>query len=281
MNTAKIPSPFSVRLRRSLAWTIDWNILGGIALILTAIAWEVAAATGQTLFHLLIIPLMIAWFVLFILRDVVFGKVSLGKRIMKLRVIDKLTGNDAAKKQKAMRGLSAFFIGFDALFMLISGHSLGDRLADTAVVKDSFELSGDGTLPQNGYYVTETGEIIPQKTSAKTVVAVIVSVIAIIAAFAIIMATVISTVFRRVKKSEEYKLAYDYLITSMYFEYYDLEEEDVSLTSYSAATDGRTNTRNAAFTFNIDGKQVTVYCIREDGNWYVSEDASKLNTPNK
>ena len=278
-NTAVIKCPFSVRLRRCLAWVIDWNILGGIALVLAGIAWGIAAATDQTAWYLLIIPIMLAWFVLFILRDVVFGRASIGKRIMGIHVVDKFTGEPASKKQRAIRGLSAFFIALDAIIMIACGYSIGDRFGDTAVVKDNFMFPAEAPTSGNGYVVTPDGRIVPVKTSKKTIALTIVAVVAVIVAFVILLTTIITISFKYVKQSEEYALAYDYLVTSEFFEYYDLDEEDVSLSGDSAATDGRTNIRTAAITFTIDGKQITVYCVRKNGVWYVDESASRLNTP--
>ena len=276
MNVTKISIPFSLRLRRCLAWALDWNIIGGIAMIITMTFWEVAAKTEQKALVLISFPVILAWFVLFILRDVVFGGKSLGKRIMKLQVIDKHTGMPASKKQKALRGLSLLFISFDALFLLISGYSIGDRLGDTAVVRDTFTLSPETVTIQNGYYVNESGKIVPEKTSKKTIVIVIVAIVAIIAAIAII----ISVVFNSVKKSEEYSIAYDYLVTSLYFDYFDLSENDVQLTGYSSTTYPRYGERHVEFTFKIEKRFVKVYCIQKDGSWSVDEGASRLNTPN-
>ena len=276
MNVTKISIPFSLRLRRCLAWALDWNIIGVIVAIITIAFWAVAAKTEQKALVLITFPVILAWFVLFILRDIVFGGKSLGKRIMKLQVIDRHTGMPASKKQKAMRGLSVFFLSFDALFMIISGYSIGDRLGDTAVVRDTFTLSPDTVTIQNGYCVNEFGKIIPEKTSKKTIVIVIVAIVAIIAAIAII----ISVAFNAVKKSEEYAIAYEYLVTSLYFDYFDLSEDDIQLTRYSNTTYPNSGERHVEFTFKVGKRFVKVYCIRKDGNWIVDESASRLNTPN-
>ena len=272
----QISCSFKTRLKRCLAWAIDWNILGGIAMILVMLSRGIASVSGQELLLWAMVPIMIAWIILFILRDMVFGGTSIGKRIMKLKLVDKVTGCEASKKQKALRGVSLFLVSFDALFLLISGSSLGDRIASTAVVKSSF-ATPDGSAPiDNGYVIDEEGKTVPKKSNKKAIVIVIALIVAFIAALTVI----ITVVFGRVKKSEEYALAYDYLVSSMYFDYYNLSEDDVKLTGYSSTTYASDGVTRVEFTFKIGIRSVKVYCVKENGSWCVSETHSRLNTPN-
>lgn len=266
----------STRISRCIAFVLDWNIIGIPAIILAAIITAIVSVTGMELIALLFFPIILSWFVLFILRDVVFGGVSIGKRIMKLKVIDKYTGEDASKKQKALRGVSLFLVSFDALFLLISGSSLGDRIASTAVVKSSFEFP----TQYNEYTLNDNGQPVTKKSNKKTVIVVIVSIIAFIVALGIIITVIISSVFSSVKKSEEYALAYEYLTTSQYFDYFDLSEENIRLTGYKTTTYPGLGERHVRFTFNVGKRFVSVYCVSKDGNWQVDESASGLNTPN-
>ena len=88
----QISCSFKTRLKRCLAWAIDWNILGGIAMILVMLSRGIASVSGQELLHLAMFPIMIAWIILFILRYMVFCGTSIGKRIMILKIVDKVTG---------------------------------------------------------------------------------------------------------------------------------------------------------------------------------------------
>ncbi len=261
-----IHSPLSIRLRRCLAWAIDWNIYGIVVLILSGITFAISRVTGVEALGLLIIPIFLMWFVLFIRRDVTWGSRSIGKRIMKLRVIDRNTGVDASKKQRSVRGRALFIVVIDVLFLLISGYSLGDRFGKTAVVEETFTIPGADS------------EMVQVKINRKKAMLIGIS---IVVAFIMLVVVVIHVALNSVKKSQEYTIAYDYLVSSMYFDYYDLEEDDVTLTSYSASTNGSTGIREAKLTFKVDDKLVVVYCIYENGAWSVSESASRLNTPSK
>ena len=85
----------SVKWRRFLAWVIDWNLIGFSVMILTTIVFAVLDsilhADSQTIAPILMLVILL-YPVCFVLRDLIFGGRSLGKRIMGLVVLDRETG---------------------------------------------------------------------------------------------------------------------------------------------------------------------------------------------
>ena len=87
-----------VKMRRLFAWIIDWNIVGFSVLILIAVALALLReqiANNNSWAVLLMLLLILLFPVTFILRDIIFGECSIGKRIMGLVVIDSQTGERA------------------------------------------------------------------------------------------------------------------------------------------------------------------------------------------
>ena len=111
----------SILLRRFVAFIFD-----GVYFIPGAIFFA--------LFNKLPFVSLIFLFLIFILRDI-FSKRSFGKRVMELNIIDKNTGKPASAKQKIIRNLFAIICYIDYFALIIKGESLGDKVANTIIVK--------------------------------------------------------------------------------------------------------------------------------------------------
>jgi len=76
----------------------------------------------------------------FILRDVIFKGRSLGKRIFGLYVYDKNSLEQANAKQRCSRNIFFFLYFIDGILLLVTGQTIGDRVAGTLVTsKQGFE----------------------------------------------------------------------------------------------------------------------------------------------
>lgn len=135
----------SVKVRRCVAWAIDWNLsflLSSVFLFLYffIIAFIKNKPTPETMAATTLLIMIISAMSIFTLRDLIFGKRSIGKRIMGLTILDGETGEKAKKSQCVIRNLFIFLYQFDLIFMLIKGQSIGDKVAHTIVVsKKAYE----------------------------------------------------------------------------------------------------------------------------------------------
>jgi uncharacterized RDD family membrane protein YckC len=87
---------------------------------------------------LLILELYLSPFALFVLRDALLGGRSLGKRLLRLYVVD--NGAGAAHHtpnifQLIFRNVFFFIYPIDALVVLFTDRSLGDMITNTRIVK--------------------------------------------------------------------------------------------------------------------------------------------------
>ena len=69
-----------------------------------------------------------------VFRDII-GSKSIGKRIIKLKIIDKTTSNEATILKRLARNVTLFFAPIELIVFLITKYRIGDRLAGTTVVE--------------------------------------------------------------------------------------------------------------------------------------------------
>lgn len=129
----------NVRIRRILAWIIDWNLSGLPCMLYTTIFMDAFKRPSiQNLGYILIMMLLVFLYpVIFVFRDLIFRGRSVGKRLFKLHILDKNTNEIASKKQKIIRNLFFFIYFVDGIVLISTKESIGDRIANTIVVKNS------------------------------------------------------------------------------------------------------------------------------------------------
>ncbi len=143
-----------MKLKRILAWIIDWN-LSGLPAITYAITYAAIARTHGTniVLNLLFILFVLSFPVLFVCRDVIFKGQSPARRIFKLRVIDSETRMPPSKEKLIIRNLFFFIYPIDAIMLLAKDKTIGDTVANTTVVfcdealnekQDFFRKNADG-----------------------------------------------------------------------------------------------------------------------------------------
>lgn len=130
----------SVKFRRVAAWLIDWNITGLFTgmlysiLMFVIISLNITVTKDPFVFAMALLTIL-TYPILFILRDLIFGGRSLGKRLLGLAVIDRRTAGKTNCKQRIIRNIfSVLLMQIDIVVMLVRGQSIGDTLAHTAVV---------------------------------------------------------------------------------------------------------------------------------------------------
>lgn len=142
----------SVKLRRTAAWVVDWNLMGllafTISFVITVILLIIFGDTKGVMvaFVLITMALFLGGFAL---RDLIFGGRSLGKRLFRLAVLDRKQGVDPKKSQLFTRGIFFFLSELDLILLWISGLSIGDHAAGTVVVsKTALDEAKGITLPE-------------------------------------------------------------------------------------------------------------------------------------
>ncbi len=124
-----------MKLKRILAWIIDWNISGIPALLYALIFRKVVEIQGINAIGLLLFVFFVLSFpAIFVFRDVIFKGQSIAKRIFKLRVID-IETNDLPSNQKLIiRNLFFFIYPVEFIMLLASNKSLGDMATNTTII---------------------------------------------------------------------------------------------------------------------------------------------------
>ena len=124
-----------MKLKRILAWIIDWNISGIPALLYALIFRKVVEIQGINAIGVLLFVFFVLSFpAIFVFRDVIFKGQSIAKRIFKLRVID-IETNDLPSNQKLIiRNLFFFIYPVEFIMLLASNKSLGDMATNTTII---------------------------------------------------------------------------------------------------------------------------------------------------
>lgn len=263
-----------VKWRRLVAWIIDWNIVGFGVMLLIAILSGISNGMSQTdsgppaiglLFVILLYP------VCFVLRDLIFGGRSLGKRIMGLLVLDRQTGMEAKGLKCALRNIFLFILHIDAIVMLVIGKTLGDCAAHTVVVHKKALEEGE-RVPE----ITEINQYAePKKGSVSKV---ILTVAAVFVGFVAIVVSVTLISLSAARNTEVYKVAYDYFIESQTFQNLGVDESKIWHNRYSGAArvdpDGGGVTQTVEIGFVVKGKAYLVVCHGQNDLWFVCEECT-------
>lgn len=249
------------RMRRSLAFLIDLMI----SYIPCALSGFVLQLPFPGKISTLILTIFaISFFVTLILRDYLFGRRSMGKRLFKLRVVDADTLTTPSSKQLIVKNLFLFLSFFDWLVLIVSGRSLGERATRTVVLH---ETENPCTEPVD--------DSVQSGASVKKRIAVTVTAVLCIS---ITMFLILSSTLDAVKQQENYQIAHSYLINSNAYSEMQADESQVTLTGYSSTTwnDSNRDTvfSEVSFTFLIRGQQYKVVCHQNGDMWYVCSDCT-------
>ena len=262
----------STRIKRGIAFFIDWNLclLPSLIVVLVLAHFLQNGADIGVIAGLIMLVLMLASMACIAVRDVIFGGTSIGKRIFGLVVVDEKTLKKASLTQSLFRGIFFFIYNIDGLILLVSGKSIGDMAFGTVVLsKKELDALNEGLA----YNV----ELQPKKTSTAKI---IVTVVAICLAFLLVLIGVIFAMLESRKDSEEYKLAYDYLVNSETFAELNLDESKIWMNSYSShstlAPDSESPMTTVEMGFVAKLRSFTVICHRENGVWSVCEDCTRF-----
>ncbi len=271
----------SVKIRRLLAWLIDWNLIGFLVILFTGIVLFIFEKLGITIPTPILLIFILSYPALFMMRDFLFGR-SIGKRIFGLVILDKQTGANAKPLKRLLRNLFLMACEADAIVMLISGFSIGDFVARTVVVPKK-STHHDDTLERdisfqdiNSYSPPPKKE---KKKSKKKTILIISAIVLGAVLFVGALHTATAHSLEKQKQKEEYQLAYAYFVESQKFKDLGIDENDIRFTSYSieTTTDRHGNKETSAkISFRVPFlRQINVICHKDaNDNWYVCSDCT-------
>ncbi len=268
-----------VKFRRIGAAMIDWLLSGYIPMLLSVIVSVLffSENNSKTMPFIFASMIILSFPVLFILRDIVWKGRSLGKRIFGLVVLDRQTGEKAKVSQRFIRGIFMLLLYIDALILLVTGRSIGDMAANTVVVlkKDIEIIRKEVSSGVNIDDINKYGSIVYKKNkeNKKTIIAVV----AAIALFIGIVYAAARIALKVEKDSEEYKIAYTYLIESEEFEKLGVSEKKIDFIQYNSGTYNDENgveRTDATLGFKIEGEIYYVVCHRINGEWNICEECT-------
>lgn len=252
----------SIRMKRILAFLIDYAVLFLPCILLTTIA---VLTFGDIISIIIACTAIVTFVICFVLRDYLFNGRSIGKRICKLTVLDANTLSTPSAKQLIVKGVLLLF-PLDCFFLIFSGKSLGERASCTIVMRKP-------QLPCADYQYSNCNK---QGTPTKKRILVTVTVAL---AIALVMFLIVSAALRAVMKQENYRIAYDYLVNSDAFSEMHANESDISLAGYSSKIlyEEDSTSTVVTFTFRVQGRTYEVVCHRDGDMWYVCEDCTNFH----
>lgn len=272
----------SVKLRRLLAWIIDWNICGLPVIIIMSvfsILFQSDSIESQNTVAF-VMPFIFALFpTMFVFRDLIMRGRSVGKRLTGLIILDKRTGEPIKSSKLIIRNLFLIILQIDAVILLVSGQSVGDRVAHTAVVlKKDFEnadysQSEPDTQVINSYTA-------PKPLTFRRVAIVILSIFLVIVLFFLFILGIVSITLNKQKNTEEYKLAYSYLLESEMYKEFGIDEDDILFNSYIASINHDKNgneEKTVELGFILDEATATVTCHFKDNKWTVCPECTDFD----
>lgn len=255
----------SVRFLRLFAWLIDWLICGTPAMISSLffiLLFQSQDADVQGKFNLML-TIILLFPVVFVLWDVLLNGRSVGKRILGLIVLDKQSGESASKKQCFLLDLFFFISGIDAVVLIASGFSVGDRVAGTVVTKKEDRISFSEKTEEEKNNMVNTYQA-PRSTKKKkiTVICLLITVFVVFSGVTVLAPFVGR---RIIETTSEYKAAYDFYINTEAFSSLGVSEEKIRLSSFNISRNGSKG--KAEFSFYAGGKKSEVICHYLDGEW--------------
>ena len=238
------------RFRRILAWILDFGVCGLLPYCLVGIPDLLGVSS------LLTMPVgiisTVGWFAAFVCRDWLLGGRSIGKRILGLTVVDRKTGEAVTGSKLVLRNLFFFIYPVDGGFLLFSGRSIGERTTGTAVIR--------------------ARQHCPIRVKPFLIVT------AIVLAVSIPFWAVIGIALNLTKKTESYRVSYDYLVQSEAFAAQGADPEDIAMTGFSQGTEllPEGSETSCSYTFRVEGTTYTVICHPSGESWAVCGECTEF-----
>ena len=284
------------RIKRMIAFVIDWNILYLPALLISFLLSEIASNQALVgLAVLAMVTLILITYVLIAARDIIFGGRSLGKRILGLYIVDKKTLEPISAGRRFARNIFFCLINWlEIVLLLATGETLGDRVASAAVLsRRTLEHRREERMmaEQEGEWeVVPTSPTVdaavkpvsaPRKQmSPKVLIPLIVGIVSVCM---IVFVGLIQISLHASRNTEQAQVAYDYVISDDVFIAAELDPADLRMNEYSVnhsiKNGEKTSTAEITFTVRKDlfrKYSFYVICHQENGTWTVCEECTRI-----
>jgi uncharacterized RDD family membrane protein YckC len=151
----------NMNTKRIIAGIIDFFITSFIQVILLSLFFiKPLMESGQNgnVFNNMVRCLIISYCSVsfMVIRDII-GKMSIGKKIMKLKIINKNNGEETAWVKRLMRNLTWLLGPVDLIVFLFTNERLGDKIVGTNVIGENGEIDTKIEVSKN-ISVNKTGK---------------------------------------------------------------------------------------------------------------------------
>ena len=174
-----------------------------------------------------------------------------------------------------VRCLFSILTYVEAIIIFVSGRSIGDRVADTVVVpkKAVIRASEDS---MSGSSVQAYVDKSPKPWTVKRILIVIGIVFVCVLLIFGIISQVVRSSLSAVKDTEQYRIAYAYLVGSQSYEALGVSEQSIRLSSYSMRSGKQDGVSyvTTRFIFDVGSSAFCVICHMEDDVWTVCSDCT-------
>ena len=126
-----------MKLKRIIAMFIDWNLSGIPALIYSLFFLSLVNHFPQAVgFAVIPFPFfVISLPLIFVYRDVIFRGQSIGKRILKLKIVDLETRDLPLQSKLIRRNVFFFILLVEIILIIIKNQTIGDMITNTTIIK--------------------------------------------------------------------------------------------------------------------------------------------------
>ena len=274
----------SVRVKRLLAWAIDYAIIYLLPTICVTFA-TLNSITDSIADAGLIFSIMAGQSVLFLMlfcfRDYLFNGRFVGKRLLRLEIIDRKTGEKPIKGWKFfLRSAMQLIISVDFIVLLAAGRSLGDMVCGTTVIsKDKLSELESIAKP----YLSEPEPDYRKPAIKRRGLAVLISLIAagLVFASAALINKVLLLVEDNLYDPQCVAEATDYFVESKTFEELGVSEFDVENAGVSIDMLGEEEhdgySQHAVVSFRAGGEKFEVILHLDDGEWQVCTECTDFD----
>ena len=126
-----------MKLKRIIAMFIDWNLSGIPGLIYSLFFLSLVNHFPQAVgFAVIPFPFFVMSLpLIFVYRDVIFRGQSIGKRILKLKIVDLETMGLPLQSKLIRRNVFFFILPVEIILIIIKNQTIGDMITNTTIIK--------------------------------------------------------------------------------------------------------------------------------------------------
>ena len=124
----------NIKYKRLIAIILDFYIILYILGILDSLFFKMSSDTMEILIHLALF--YIVFWVVYCFKDCIFGNASIGKKIMKIKIVktENTNSNKIGITSHILRAVPLLIFPLELVLVLSNNKRLGDKLSKTIIV---------------------------------------------------------------------------------------------------------------------------------------------------